>query len=607
MAARWITVLGLLLVLMLGLGAALTTSPEPLPEGGPSSEPTYEPASSVEPSPEVEAEPEPEPEPSVEPEPEPEGETTPGPPDSPFAEPVPRWDIALPKFGWAWPFHIYLMGVLFAILAIYSLLSIIRLRQRRLLSYGYFIALNLLMLLMGTIRAVYLLVDAYNYKGKWHNVLAYLLLGTGFPCLTSAFSILFMALLQSTKTQVVPPTIQKPKYLAIVIVIHFIFAFIADVVVGLYVTASVLLLICQCTFVIWGLFLTISYLVIFRRLYRSTVRKYREIKRLSIRTGSVMMPGQRGRPIITVPRNNWGSAIKVTMVTALLGLAVALLQLYGMLVVYGPVGGQKQIPDPWPWWSYQFVFRLLEFLMCALMSFVATQPFRYTRDGREKRCTCLPCWSALLDACGCRKTDDYKQEEEELNSQVWSSAFEPCLPDKPVLYQGLAASTLESDLSSRNTNGNNTSVNINVELTEQKVQDKDLRLELSENDVRRTKSSEPLGSEMNNRMPSPHTAPVGGVSSRPFPDAPPSQGNMVRNEFQASVKRGDKVTNCLSDPLPSSGDGEIGEGGALDDASGHHPKMDKIENANTSDVLIEVQGSNSGIEVTEKTPLDSFV
>ncbi|XP_054752353.2 proline-rich transmembrane protein 4-like [Lytechinus pictus] len=566
----------LLLIVWCGLSLAQVSGPEPTAEGEATGEPGPHPEN------------EPEPEPEGEGEPEPEGESEPtAQPDSPFAEPVPAWDVALPLYKWAWPFHIYLLGVLFALLAVYSLGSIIKLRERRLLSHGYFIALNLLMLLMGVIRAVYLLVDAYNFKGIWPNVVAYLFLGTGFPCLTSAFSILFMALLQSTKTRLVPPSIQKPKYLAVVIISHFAFAFIADVVVGLFASAAALLLACQVAFVVWGVFLTVSYLVIFRRLYRSSVRKFREISRLSVRTSSIILPGER--PLIK-PRNNWGSAIRITLVTAFLGLLIAVLQVYGMLVVYGPVGGQKQIPDPWPWWGYQFTFRVLEFLMCALMSYVATQPFRYTKDGKEKPCVCLPCWHVILEACG-RREKEVLQTEEELNSHVWSSAFEPCLPKKPTMYSGLAAK--EASAYSQNTNVNNASVNINLE--QRGGTDKDLQLDKSMNlnGMKKAKSTEAIGSELNNRTKSP---PISGA---PFFETNNSQ--VVRNELQAPIQRGDKVTNCRSMPIQPSADGEWA---GLEKTPSHHSVSDVIHTDKPVDVSVCSSPADISVDVTEETPLN---
>ena len=66
-------------------------------------------------------------------------------------------------------------------------------------SRGYFVTLNLFLILMGLLRPVWLFHDPYNSGRTWHRVAAYLLVDTGFPCITTAFAVLFLALLRATQ------------------------------------------------------------------------------------------------------------------------------------------------------------------------------------------------------------------------------------------------------------------------------------------------------------------------------------------------------------------------------------------------------------------------
>ena len=76
----------------------------------------------------------------------------------------------------AWELHVYVAGVGFAVLAVYSLISILRLyKHKNLLSLAYFLSLNAIMALMGITRALYFLVDGYNTRGTFHPVLYYFL------------------------------------------------------------------------------------------------------------------------------------------------------------------------------------------------------------------------------------------------------------------------------------------------------------------------------------------------------------------------------------------------------------------------------------------------
>ncbi|XP_033102689.1 proline-rich transmembrane protein 4-like [Anneissia japonica] len=344
------------------------TTPESEPKS--ESEPKHEPETEVksEPEGEAEGEPEPEPEPDAEPEPEPEDESG----GEAFAEPTPNWTVAFVEWGWAWDFHCYFCGLMFAALAAYSFFCIAKLSMIRLPSRTYFIALNVIVVIMGVDRAVFLIVDPYGSKNILPLPVVYVMLGLGFPCLTSSFSILFMALLSATKMQPLSRNIQRPQVLGVIITFHYIISITSDVLAGKFLAPEVVLYVCQSAFILWGSFLFFSYLLIFRRLHRSAVRVSKEINHLSLISNAMSTPANELE--LKKPKVRWGSAVRVTLITALLGLGLCGLQLYGMLVVYAP--NAEEEPQPWPWWIYQTIFRACEIGMCITMCFVATQPLR---------------------------------------------------------------------------------------------------------------------------------------------------------------------------------------------------------------------------------------
>ena len=63
-------------------------------------------------------------------------------------------------------------------------------------SRGYFVCLNLSLMLIGILRPVWLFHDPYNDEKSWPRVAAYLLVDTGLPAITTAFAVLFLALLR---------------------------------------------------------------------------------------------------------------------------------------------------------------------------------------------------------------------------------------------------------------------------------------------------------------------------------------------------------------------------------------------------------------------------
>ena len=60
-------------------------------------------------------------------------------------------------------------------------------------------ALNLCIIVVGVLRPIFLFHDHYNMQGTFPRAVAYILLDTGFPCITSAFAVLFLALLRATQ------------------------------------------------------------------------------------------------------------------------------------------------------------------------------------------------------------------------------------------------------------------------------------------------------------------------------------------------------------------------------------------------------------------------
>ena len=56
-------------------------------------------------------------------------------------------------------------------------------------------------MLIGILRPVWLFHDPYNDEKSWPRVAAYLLVDTGLPAITTAFAVLFLALLRYVCTQ----------------------------------------------------------------------------------------------------------------------------------------------------------------------------------------------------------------------------------------------------------------------------------------------------------------------------------------------------------------------------------------------------------------------
>lgn len=315
-----------------------------------------------------------------------------------FEEPGPDWVVAKEQWQEAWEFHVYFYGACFVLLGLYSTVCVVRLwRIEHLLSRHYFLTLHVLVILVCILRAVYLLVDAYNSMGTYPMVVDYFLYNTVFPCITSLFSILFYALLLATRVRILSRKVQKLGVLIAIIFLHFFLSISTDLIVGILTTAHVLMFICQSFFILWGLLMFIGYLIVFRKLYKGAISRQKNFA-----FGSPDRKHNSPANIGNQDKNSkhkytYGLAVKITFISAFFGVAIVGFEMYGIFGVFGILQPNFK-PQPWPWWTYHLIVRTLELLMCTSVAYVASQPLRYMarKDAGRLYQYLLPC-----NACCC--------------------------------------------------------------------------------------------------------------------------------------------------------------------------------------------------------------
>uniref|UniRef100_A0A0A9Z511 Proline-rich transmembrane protein 3 n=1 Tax=Lygus hesperus TaxID=30085 RepID=A0A0A9Z511_LYGHE len=256
--------------------------------------------------------------------------------------------------GIAWDIHVYLIAVLFAILALCSLINIIRLMYyKHLLSQGYFLSVHGILLVIGCMRSFYLFYDAYNINKSLPVPISNLLMHMVFPLLTSAFAILFLFLLTATEVKAMNNRIQRVSILTIFIVLHLAASFAIHYYANDTPYSVLLPLICQCVFIILCVGLGLAYLYLYKSLSQSCVQKASHM---------YCSEGERW---------SLAHAVRVTLATAMLSLLMAAVHLYGMLGDYEGLTKDRQ--QPWLWWGFQLSVRVIEISMCALLAWAGMQ------------------------------------------------------------------------------------------------------------------------------------------------------------------------------------------------------------------------------------------
>ena len=229
--------------------------------------------------------------------------------------------------------------------------------------------------------------------------------------------------------------IVKPALWAALVAFHFALSLSIDIVVGSAGGLFSLHLASQAYFVLWSLALSLGYFAAFAPATRAAQNLQAETMRTTLAALHIhgaALPRRLPRPTLL-------RAIRITLAAAILALLVAAFQLYGMFGVYGlpwrqqtqlgssnnapstPVGlsaeflahyqatqrdrnlnldalrevlglGNERrsetwpvaVENFWPWWTYQFIARILEFIMAALIAYVGSQPLRHNEVLTEK-------------------------------------------------------------------------------------------------------------------------------------------------------------------------------------------------------------------------------
>ena len=309
------------------------------------------------------------PETTTETEPEPEFARAPN------AEPVPEWPAARDEWKGAWELHYIGFGVLFLLLAVWSILAIIRARNTTLLVTRRFCyAVNCLLIIFGITRALSLFLYPYelvDIAGGTPVVLERLLFGIGFPCLIAGFTLIHYAFLEAAKVTFSKRRIQSLRFISGVIGVHVVLVLVAEIVTSYVKDTSVLIIICMMYFIICALAVSVSVFYSGFHVMKESKTHRRTLKRISVRSASA---NNKESVKYANKESNTNKVARVTIATACLGVACAAIQIYAMAEVFKVRTKGVVIPEPWPWWVYVTLFRLIELGLAGTMAYTVSQP-----------------------------------------------------------------------------------------------------------------------------------------------------------------------------------------------------------------------------------------
>lgn len=315
-------------------------------------------------------------------EPSPESRTT-----NPNPEPLPDWNDALMAWKSLWEIHFIGFGLLFLGVALFSCICVVKIKHRaRGMTLGnYFLAVCLMLMVFSFSRTLFLMLDPYESHTVLNLpvLLIRILFAIGYPCLTSALSLIHFAFLEVNKLRLVSRRLQNIKFLVTVIATHFVFVLVVYLLITLAPKLARLLILCQTILIVWWFVLALCFLYsgwqvnwqsqLTAKFFKATTTKERTASTLS--TSSLDSRVTAGQKMHVHADHNEPpkGALKIARISglaSLLALLYVAAELYSLFSLYNLYDLEENSVDHWSWWGYQTCNRMLDFLLCLVIVYV---------------------------------------------------------------------------------------------------------------------------------------------------------------------------------------------------------------------------------------------
>lgn len=278
--------------------------------------------------------------------------------ENPWPEPAPDWPVAKDIWKWGWPFHVYFFAALYGFVVIRGTYVLVRQGKAYFKRKDHRFLMNLLLLMFGTTRVVYLIWNPYGsdpHATKTELIILIIMFGIGTSCVTSGFSFILLIVLESTRITIASSKFQNRGFLFGVWVVNVLYVITSDLIVSNFHEAKVMILICQITFALWGFLIALGYATAAARLWRN-LKASRQTAQYD--------PGlaAEGKKITRLVRLLYSAAI--------CGVVLFSTVVYSALGDTG-VYNESGIVSTRPWIAVQTLLRACEVFMCLFIFLIA--------------------------------------------------------------------------------------------------------------------------------------------------------------------------------------------------------------------------------------------
>lgn len=304
----------------------------------------------------------------------------------PNPEPLPDWDQALMAWKSLWEIHFIGFGLLFLGVALFSCICVVKIKHRsKGMTLGnYFLAVCLMLMLFSFSRTLFLILDPYESHTVLNLpvLLIRILFAIGYPCLTSALSLIHFAFLEVNKLRLVSRRLQNIKFLVSVIATHFVVVLVVYLLITLAPKLARLLILCQTILIAWWLVLALCFLYsgwkvnwqsqLTAKFFKATTMKERAASTLSTNSLDSRVTAEHNHVHAdqSEPPKGAQKIARISGLVSLLALLYVTAELYSLFSLYNLYDLEQNTVDHWSWWGYQTCNRMLDFLLCLVIAYV---------------------------------------------------------------------------------------------------------------------------------------------------------------------------------------------------------------------------------------------
>ena len=277
-----------------------------------------------------------------------------------WPEPFPEWNKAIQDWAWMWFAHIYGFSSLFALITLYAFFCLCRFRKIVFAKQKvHFQVMNLGLMVAGMGRSLGLFWDPYfsrRSSSVAQNLVLLISWGVARACITSAFSIMLLIFLETTKTKLGPPKMRNLSFLVSITLTNVIYMVMSDVVVWHYPEAKLMIFVCHIAFAVWGLAISVGYFI-------AGLRMWRNLK-------STLKPraGYHHRFLGDVTKLK--RLFRFMSAASVFGVCNFSVSLYISVGEFG-VYAESRYTKHWPWFAIHTTMRMLELLLTVLVFRIA--------------------------------------------------------------------------------------------------------------------------------------------------------------------------------------------------------------------------------------------